>query len=55
MVIQAFDGSLFCSVNDEMVYALDEIPEREAKSKEIDADYKKPEPKKKYIPPMNHP
>ena len=55
MVIQAFDGSLFCSVNDEMVYALDEIPEREAKSKEIDADYKKPETKKKYIPPMNHP
>ena len=55
MVIQAFDGSLFCSVNDEMVYALDEIPEREAKSKEIDADYKKTEPKKKYIPPMNHP
>ena len=55
MVIQAFDGSLFCSVNDEMVYALDEIPERESKSKEIDADYKKPEPKKKYIPPMNHP
>lgn len=55
MVIQAFDGSLFCSVNDEKVYALDEIPEREAMSKEMDADYKKPEPRKKYIPPMNHP
>lgn len=55
MVIQAFDGTLFCSVNDEKVYALDEIPEREQKSKELDADYKKPEPIKKYIPPMNHP
>ena len=55
MVIQAFDGALFCSVNDEKVYALDEIPERERKSKELDADYEKPEPKKKYIPPMNHP
>ena len=55
MVIQAFDGSLFCSVNDEMVYALDEIPERERKSKELDADYEKNEPKKKYIPHMNHP
>lgn len=55
MVIQAFDGSLFCSVNDEKVYVLDEIPEREGKSKELDADYVKPEPKEKYIPPMNHP
>ena len=55
MVIQAFDGTLFCSVNDEKVYALEEIPERESKSKELDADYEKSTPKKKYIPPMNHP
>ncbi len=55
MVIQAFDGSLFCSVNDETVYALDEISEREQKSKELDANYEKPEPKKRYIPSMNHP
>lgn len=55
MVIQAFDGTLFCSVNDETVYALEQIPEREQKSKELDVDYKMPEPKKKYIPPMNHP
>jgi len=55
MVIQAFDGSLYCCVNDRDVYVLEEIPEHEAKSKELDADYKKPVPKKKYIPPMNHP
>ena len=55
MVIQAFDGSLFCSVNDKSIYALDEIPEHEKKSKELDSDYKKAKPKKRYIPPMNHP
>ena len=31
------------------------IPEHEAKSKDIDLDYKEPKPKKKNIPPMNHP
>lgn len=55
MVIQAFDGSLFCTVNDKTVYVLDEVPEHEKKSRELDPDYKKPEPKKRYIPPMNHP
>ena len=55
MVIQTLDGTLFCSVNDKTVYALDEIPEREQKSKELDNDYEKPKPKKKYIPPMSHP
>lgn len=55
MVIRAFDGSLYCSVNDKDIYALDEIPEHMEKSKDLDPDYKVPEPKKKYIPPMNHP
>lgn len=55
MVIRAFDGSLFCSVNDKMIYALDEIPKHETKSKELDADYEKPSPQKRYIPSMNHP
>lgn len=55
MVIQAFDGSLFCSVNDRMVYALEEIPKHEKKSKDLDPDYKRPKPQKRYIPPMNHP
>ncbi len=55
MVIQAFDGSLYCSVNDSTIYALEEIPKHEKKSKELDPDYEKPEPQKRYIPPMSHP
>lgn len=55
MFIQAFDGSRYCCVNDKDIYALEEIPEHEAKSKDLDADYVPPEPKKTYIPPMSHP
>ena len=55
MVIQAFDGRLFCSVNDKDIYALDKIPMRERKSKEFDPDYTEPKSKKRYIPPMSHP
>ncbi|MCD8049348.1 MAG: ISNCY family transposase [Clostridia bacterium] len=54
MVIKAFDNSLYCCVNDDVVYVLDEIPEREAKSKNFDKDCEKPKPRKRYIPPMNH-
>lgn len=55
MFIQAFDGGKYCCINDKDIYALEEIPEHEAKSKDLDADYVPPKPKKKYIPPMNHP
>lgn len=55
MLIRSYDKNLYCCVNDKNIYALEEIPEHEAKSKNLDPDYKKPEPKKKYIPPMNHP
>ena len=55
MIIRAYDESLYCCVNDKDVYALEEVPERETKSKNIDFDYKKPEPKKINIPPMSHP
>lgn len=55
MFIQAFDGKKYCCVNDKDIYELEEIPEHEAKSKELDPDYKEPKPRKKYIPPMNHP
>ena len=55
MLIQAFDDKKYCCVNDKDIYALEEIPEHEAKSKEIDMDYTPPKPKKPYIPPMNHP
>ena len=33
MFIQAFDGSQYCCVNDKDIYALEEIPEHETKSK----------------------
>ncbi len=55
MVIQAFDKSLFCCVNDRDIYALEVIPAREEKSKEMDGDYHKPQPRRRYIPPMSHP
>ena len=54
LVIQAFNKELFFCV-DEKVYALEEIPVHERTSRNF--DFKKPEgsPKKKYVPPMNHP
>lgn len=55
MVVQAFDSSMFCCVNDKDIYALEEIPEREHQSKDLDADYKPGLQRKQYIPPMNHP
>lgn len=55
MFIQAFDGNKYCCVNDTDIYALECIPEHEAKSKDLDSDYEEPKPKKQYIPPMNHP
>ncbi len=55
MAIQAFDKSLFCCVNDKDIYALEVIPAHEEKSKEMDGDYHKPQPRKRYIPPMSHP
>lgn len=55
MLIKAFDRSLFACVNDKDIYALEEIPPHEYKSKDLDSDYKQPEPRKPYIPPMNHP
>ena len=55
MFIQAYDGNRYCCVNDKDIYALEEIPEHEAKSKNLDTDYEPPRTRKRYIPPMNHP
>jgi len=55
MLIKAFDRSMFACVNDKDIYSLEEIPAHEHKSKDLDADYKQPKPRKPYIPPMNHP
>jgi len=54
LVIQAFDGNLFATINDN-VYALDEIPEHEHRSKNFDLPEPVKKPKKRYIPPMTHP
>lgn len=55
MVIRAFNGNLFCSVNDTDIYVLEEVPKHAEKSKDLDADYEDPKPKKQNIPAMNHP
>lgn len=55
MLIQAFDGNKYCCVNDKDIYVLEAIPEHEAKSKDLDMDYQKPNPQKRAIPSMNHP
>lgn len=55
MVVRAFDGSLYCTVNDKDIYALEEISKQAEKSRNFDTDFKERKPKKTYIPPMNHP
>ncbi len=54
LVIQAFDKNLFFCV-DEMVYALEEIPDHEHISRNLDFQEPTAAPRVKYIPPMNHP
>lgn len=54
MLIKAFNKDLYFTVG-ETVYALEEIPIHEHKSKNFDFDTKIKEPRKKYIPPMSHP
>ncbi len=54
MVIKAFDGQLFGCIN-EQVYSLDEIPTHMRFSMNFDFKMSNERPKKKYIPPMNHP
>ena len=55
MVIQSYNKNLYCCVNDKDIYALEAIPKQAAKSKDLDADYEAPKPKKTHIPSMNHP
>ena len=53
IVIRAFDGQLFASVDDQ-TYALREVEKHAASSPEFDSPVP-PKPKKRYIPPMTHP
>lgn len=56
IVIKAFDGQMFCSVNDDTVLSLEEIPLFEEYSKAFSFEPpKKLHAQKRYIPPMNHP
>lgn len=53
IVIKSFDSKLYATVND-TVFALEEIPEVQAMSKNFD-EIVETKPKKIYIPPMTHP
>lgn len=53
MVIESFDKSLYATVEDS-IFALEEIPEVQAYSENFDTELPT-EPKKVYIPKMNHP
>lgn len=55
MVVRSLDRNLFCCVNDKDIYALEEIPQRAGSSKDLDPEDARPEPRKRYIPPMEHP
>lgn len=54
LVIQAFDERLFTTIN-ENVYALEEIPKHESRSKAFDLPEPVKKPAQRYIPPMTHP
>ena len=54
LIIRAFSGELYFSVDD-LVFALEEIPLHEQTSKNFDFKPPTDEPRKKYIPPPNHP
>ena len=54
MVIKSFSGDLYTCIGEE-VYALEVLPSHELSSKAFDLATLPSPPKKKYIPPMNHP
>lgn len=54
LVAKAFDGNLYVTVGG-LVYKLVELKRNASTSPEVDPDARKPEKKKHYIPPMNHP
>lgn len=54
-VIKSFDNQLFACINDNRMLKLEEVPPVAESSKNFDADYKAPQPRKVWIPPMNHP
>jgi hypothetical protein len=55
LVIRTFSGSLFFSIDDEGIFALEEIPLHEYTSKNFDIKPVDSTPKERYIPPASHP
>ena len=53
IVIKSFDNKLYATVNDN-IFALDEIPEKQALSENFD-EILEVKQKRVYIPPMSHP
>ena len=54
LVIKAFDGSIYATINDK-IYLLDEIPKHEFSSRNFDLPKVISSPKKRLIPPLQHP
>lgn len=54
LVIKTFNGDLYATIND-IVYAMEVVPEKERFSKNFDIIPKEPTPKNIYIPPITHP
>jgi transposase len=54
MVIRAFNGELYSCIG-EQTYVLEMLPKHKLSSKAFDLAVLPKAPKKKYIPPMNHP
>jgi len=54
LVVRTFSGKLFFCV-DSLVFAMEEIPIHERTSRNLDFKPPKDKPRKKYIPPANHP
>lgn len=54
LVIQAFDGNLFTTINDS-IFALNEIPKHASTSRNFDFSEPVKSPEERYIPSMSHP
>lgn len=54
LVVKAFDENLYCCIG-EQVYALELLPQHKLSSRAFDLASPPDKPKKKYIPPMDHP
>jgi hypothetical protein len=54
LVIQAFDGKLFVTIEDQ-IFAVRKLLDHEVHSKEFDRPKKEERKRKIYVPPMSHP